>query len=184
MVVGDKAQKLEWAGHGFYIDVPEGALPPGVTTSVTVKVILGGKFKFPENRQLTSALYWVSSNVPFQKEIVVNIEHCAVIKDDEDCSSFRFVVASKCSQEALSCSFRERDGVFNPHTQYGAFKLKQLSFLGATAPTDAETHCAALMFYKQQMANPLVVDFQFVVVRDLKLFVQVINNFSYSAVCF
>ena len=27
-VVGDKPQKVEWAGYGFYIEVPEGALPP------------------------------------------------------------------------------------------------------------------------------------------------------------
>ena len=29
-VMGDKPQKLKWAGYGFFIEVPEGALPPGV----------------------------------------------------------------------------------------------------------------------------------------------------------
>ena len=48
-VVGDKPQKLEWAGYGFYIEVPEGALAADVTASVGVKVILGGQFKLPEN---------------------------------------------------------------------------------------------------------------------------------------
>ena len=37
--MGDKPQKLEWLGYGFYIEVPEGALPPGVTASVRVKAI-------------------------------------------------------------------------------------------------------------------------------------------------
>ena len=149
-IVGDKPQKLEWPGYGFYIDVAEGALPPGVTASVTVKAIVGGQFQFPDNRQLISAIYCVSSNVLFQKEIAVNIEHCAVIKNEEDCSSFRFIVVSQSSQETLSYRFKEREGVFNPHTQFGTYKLKQFSLVGATAPAVTETHCTALMFYKQQ----------------------------------
>ena len=61
-VVGDKPQKVEWPGYGFFIEVPEGAVLPGVTASVGVKVILAGQFKFPENSQLISAIYWVSSS--------------------------------------------------------------------------------------------------------------------------
>ena len=38
-----------------------------------VKVILAGQFKFPENSQLISAIYWVSSSVEFVKEVAVNI---------------------------------------------------------------------------------------------------------------
>ena len=110
--MGDKPQKQEWAGYGFYIYVPKGALPPGVAASVTVKVVAGGQLKFPEKRQLISALYWVSSSDKFLKEVTVNIEHCAVIKNEEQCSTFKFIVA-KCSQEVLPYTFRERDGVFN-----------------------------------------------------------------------
>ena len=39
-VVGDKPQKVEWPGYGFFIEIPDGAVPPGVTVSVGVKVIL------------------------------------------------------------------------------------------------------------------------------------------------
>ena len=171
--MGDKPQKQEWAGYGFYIYVPKGALPPGVAASVTVKVVAGGQLKFPEKRQLISALYWVSSSDKFLKEVTVNIEHCAVIKNEEQCSTFKFIVA-KCSQEVLPYTFRERDGVFNPHTQYGAFKLKEFLLIGETAPDDTETHCSALMFYKkQQVPNSLIADFHFVVVKNLKPFLQV-----------
>ena len=38
-VVGDKPQKLEWPGYGFYMEVPDGALTTGMTASVGVKVI-------------------------------------------------------------------------------------------------------------------------------------------------
>ena len=32
--MGDKPQKVEWPGYGFFIEIPEGAVPPGVTASV------------------------------------------------------------------------------------------------------------------------------------------------------
>ena len=171
-VVGDKPQKLEWPGYGFYIEVPEGALLPGVTASVCVKAILGGQFKFPENSRLISALYWISSSEMFLKEVAVSIEHCAVIKTKEQCSSFKFIIA-KCSQTAVPYTFKEREGDFNPHTQYGTIKLKQFSVVGETAPTDTETRCTALMFYKKQTTCPFVADFHFVVAKDLASYLQV-----------
>ena len=174
--MGDKPQKLEWPGYGFYIEVPEGALPPGVTASVRVKAILGGQFKFPENSRLVSALYWISSSEEFLKEVAVNIEHCAVIKTREQGSSFRFIIA-KCSQTVVPYTFKEREGVFNPHTQYGTIKLKRFSVVGETATDDTtdspETRCAALMFYKKRMTCPFVADFHFVVVKDLESYLQV-----------
>ena len=171
-VVGDKPQKLEWPGYGFFIEVPEGSLPPEVTANVAVKIIAGGQFQFPENRQLISALYWIFSSELFLKEVAVNIQHCAVIKNEEQCSTLKFIIA-KCSQEVLPYRFKEREGLFNPHTQYGTIKLKQFSILGETAPVDAEKRCAAFMFYKEQIPDPMVVNFHFVVVKDLKPYLQV-----------
>ena len=168
-VVGDKPQKVEWPGYGFFIEIPEGAVPPGVTISVGVKVILAGQFKFPENRQLISAIYWVSSSMEFMKEVSVNIQHCAVVRSEDQCSQFKFIIA-KCSQSQLPYRFREREGLFSSHTQYGAIKLKQFSLLGETASEDTDTLCTGFMFYKQQITGPpdLIVDFHFVVVRDLE----------------
>ena len=98
--MGDNPQVLEWSGYGFYIEVPEGALPPGVTASVRVRAILGGQFKLPENSQLISALYWVSCSEEFLKEVAVNIEHCADVENVKQSSSFRFIIAKICSQKA------------------------------------------------------------------------------------
>ena len=179
-VVGDKPQKVEWPGYGFFIEVPEGAVPPGVTASVGVKVILAGQFKFPENSQLISAIYWVSSSVEFVKEVAVNIQHCAVIRSEDQCSQFKFIIA-KCSQKELPYKFREREGLFSSHTQYGAIKLKQFSLLGETAPEGTDTLCTAFMFYKQRLASPLTVDFHFVIVRDLEPILQVCSIYIYCS---
>ena len=164
-VVGDKPQKLEWHDYGFYIEVPEGAVSPGVTVSVGVKVILAGQFKLPESRQLISALYWVSSSKVFLKEVSVNIQHCAYIQSEEQCSNCNFIIA-KCSQKELPYTFREREGLFNSHTQYGAIKLKTFSIIGGTAPPETELRCLASLYYKQHTGIP-VIDIHFVLVNNL-----------------
>ena len=166
--MGDKPQKVEWPGYGFYIDVPEGALPPGVTASVGLKVFLTGQIKLPENRQLISAFYWVSSSEVFLKKVAVNIQHCAVIENEEQCLDFRFIIA-RCSQKELPYTFKEFEGLFNPCTQYATIKLKQFSILSTTAPSDTKLRCAAFMYYKQQTGTPKYADFHFVLVNNLPL---------------
>ena len=174
-VVGDKPQKVEWPGYGFYIDVPEGALPPGVIASVGLKVILTGQFKLPENRQLISAFYWVSSSEVFLKEVAVNIQHCAVIENEEQCLDFRFIIA-KCSQKELPYTFKEFEGLFNLCTQYATIKLKQFSILSIVSSRRTELQCAALMYYKQQAAILANADFRFVLVKELPFLIKVLNH--------
>ena len=170
-VVGDKSQKVEWPGYGFYLEVPDGALPPGVTASVAVRVILAGQFQLPEDSQLISAIYWISASEMFLKEIGVNIQHCAVISSEEECSKFRFIIA-KCSQKELPYRFRVRKGVFNPNTQFGTIMLRQFSVVGVTAPEGTETLYIALKFYKQ-IPGTVNVDFIFAIVHNLEAFLEV-----------
>ena len=172
-VVGDKPQRLEWSGYGFYIEVPKGALSPGVTASVTVKVIFGDHFKLPENRQLISAIYWVSSSMEFLKEVSVNIQHCAVITSEEQLSEFKFIIA-KSFQEVPPYHFKEREGLFSTHSRYGTIKLKQFSKLSSTGPANTESLFTGRMYYKENFqTHSLSVDFNLVVVKDIELFLQV-----------
>ena len=171
-VVGDKPQKPEWPGYGFYIEVPDGALPPDVTASVAVKIIFAGQFELPEDSQLISAIYWISSSRAFLKEVTVNIQHGAVITSEEQCTEFKFIVA-KCSQEVLPYKFKKiGKGLFNTHSQYAAIKVKQFSFFGLTGPWFTELHYMSLMFYKP-IANTNKVDYVFVVVQENESHVQV-----------
>ena len=107
----NRAQKLVWPGCGFYIEVPEGALPPGVTASVAVKVISAGQFKLPENSELVSAIYWISCSEELLKPVSVNIQHCAIITNEEEFTKFKFIIA-KCSQECLPYKFAEKKWKF------------------------------------------------------------------------
>ena len=173
-VVGDKSQKLEWPGYGFYLEVPDGALPSGATSSVAVKVILTGQFKIPEESRLISAIYWISASEEFLKEVAVNIQHCAIIRSEEECSKFRFIIA-KCSQKELPYRFRVREGLFNPYTQYATIKLKQFSLLGEIGPRGTVIRYTALKFYKQ-IPSTVYVEFKFVIVCNHGPFLKVKIN--------
>ena len=170
-VVGDKPQILAWPGYGFYLEVPDGSLNPGVTASIAVKAILTGQFVLPEDRQLISAIYWISSSQVFLKEVAVNIQHCAVIRSKEECTKFKFIIA-KCSQKELPYRFKVREGVFNPHIQYATIKLKQFSIIGATSPTGTSKRYTALKFYKP-IPHTHNAEFSFVVIQNLKCYVKV-----------
>ena len=69
--------------------------------------------------------------------------------------------------------FREREGSFNPHTQYGAIKLKQFSLVEETSPEDTELRFTSLKFYKP-IPGTLKVDFIFVVVCNHEIFLEVL----------
>ena len=169
-VVGDKPQKLKWPGYGFYMEIPDGALAPKVTASVAVKVILSGQFKLPKNRQLISAIYWISSSEVFLKKVAVNIQHFAIITSKKQCSKFSFIFA-KCSQKQLPYTFHEREGSFNPQTQYGTIMVKQFSLMGVTGSEDTELHFIGLKFYKPKSST--VADCVFVVVYNHDMFLKV-----------
>ena len=92
-----------------------------------------------------SAIYWIASNEMFLKEVAVNIQHYAVITSEEQCSKLRFIVA-KCSQEVLPYTFREKEGLFNAHTQYGVIKVKRFSIFTQTGPKGIDSCITTLKF--------------------------------------
>ena len=104
--------------------------------------------------------------------MAVNIQHFAVITGEEQCSKFSFIIA-RCSQKELPYTFHEREGSFNPHTQYGTIKLKQFSLVGETSPEDTELRFTSLKFYKPLSSTLTTVDYIFVVVYNHELFLEV-----------
>ena len=171
-------QNPEVCGCGceVYTEVLEGALSEGVTASVAIKVLLGGQFQLPENSQPISAIYCISSSVVFPKKVAVNIQHCAVIRSEEECCKLKFVTA-RCSQKELPYIFSEREGLFNPNTQYATCTIQleaQSILIGTTAPANTEICCTALMFYQEHIPRTLnAVDFHFMVVKNLQAYLEV-----------
>ena len=164
-------QKLVWPDYGFNIEVPEGALPPGVTVSMTIKAITKGQFKLPVNTQLIGALYWIYCSKIFLKHIAVNIQHCAIISTEEACENFTFIIA-KCSQKDLPYNCIERKGVFRPDTQYATVKLKSFSIIGPVGPAGGKKSYVALKFFRQ-LPNSFDVRFCFVVASNCEPHIKV-----------
>ena len=174
-VVGDKAQKLKWAGYGFYMEVPNGALPPAVTASVGVKVILTSQLKLPRNTQLISAIYCISFSKNFLKKVAINTQHFAVMMSEKQCSKFRFIV-TECSLKELPYDFQKCEGLFTKHTQFAAIKLKRCltlcTLVGEIGPENTEMHFMCHKFYKP-IPGTLKVGLVFVVTYDHELFLKV-----------
>ena len=162
-------QKLEWPDYGFYIVVPDGALPPGVTASVTVRAILQGQFCLPENRKLFSAIYAISCSEVFLKDVAVNIQHYACISNEEEASKFKFIIA-KCSQDP-PYKFVERDGVFNTYTQYATIQRKRFSLIGTDGPVTNENRYIEMKFY-MNFPDSFDMHFRFVVLLNSDLHID------------
>ena len=136
---------------------------------LNVQVSLSGPFQMPFNSELLSAVYWVSSPHKFEKPIIVEIQHCAVLSSDEQCSKMTFV-RTNCTQKQLPFTFKELvGGVFEPKNSYGSISLSRFSGLGITVRGQQQEeerveYCAQL-YNSRKSVNEWRVDF--VVTKDL-----------------
>ena len=126
-----EAVTLKFEDYGFKLCVPKSSLPAEVSeTQLCVQVSLTGPFQMPSNCELASAVYWVSSPHKFIKPITVEIQHCAALCSDKQCSQLTFV-RTKCTQKELPYIFKEQvGGVFSLHNSYGSLSLSQFSGIG------------------------------------------------------
>ena len=129
-ITGNEHQKVSWDDFGFHLSVPDGAVPSDVTVSLAVKAIMSGQFQLPDDTHLVSSIYWVSASRVFDKELSVHIEHCAVIRSEEEASKFKFIVG-KCSQKNLPYNFKICDAVFSPQSCLGTINVRHFSFFAA-----------------------------------------------------
>ena len=125
IVKGRHSQTFKWEGHGLKLSIPEGAL---LSESVIyIKAGLAGQFELPSRAQLVSPIYWLYCDNNFQHPVTLELQHCAAIKHQSECS---FIVA-KCSQEELPYKFKFLDkGIFSQHSSHGSVEVKQFSLFG------------------------------------------------------
>ena len=107
-------------------------------TKLNVRVSLSGPFQIPPNSELLSAVYWISTPHKFAKPITVEIQHCAALSSDEQCSKLTFV-HTKCTQKNLPYTFEKLvGGVFSAHSLYGSLSLSHFSGLGVVGQQTLE----------------------------------------------
>ena len=145
---GRHPQTFEWENHGLKLSIPESALPSDQTPrTIDIKASLAGQFEFPADTQLVSPVYWIDCKEKFQHPVTLELQHCAVIRNQSECSSLRFV-AAKCSQKGLPYKFKVLDkGIFSQYTSYGSIQLKQFSLFGIIGSFLSPKKCFARLYY-------------------------------------
>jgi len=120
-----RAQSFEWVNHGFKLHLPEDALPPEVDECrIHVKVSLSGQYQFPEDTELISGIYWITTRHKFAKAVTIEIQHCS---NTEHPSSLTYIVA-KCTEDVLPYQFSILSGgTFSPSSRYGSIDVTHFS---------------------------------------------------------
>ena len=174
-----KAQSFCWKHSGFKMHLPDHALPASVNEChIQIKASLSGQFKFPEDTEILSSIYWVNCPHNFSKPVTVEIQHCAKPEHLQYPSSLTFIVA-KCNQESLPYQFKTLDGgVFSPSSRYGSIELTQFSGLGVAFQSitqwlglrsyDPKSYCARL-YYSSSGTNSWEVYFAIMWNLDLHM---------------
>ena len=76
-------------GLGVSMKIPPGAVPPNASqpVSITLQACLSGSFfKYPEGCTPLSAVYHISANLCFKKEVELTFEHFAELKTEKETS--------------------------------------------------------------------------------------------------
>ena len=172
-VFTDEAGSYEWMGSGFKLHTPSGALPAeAVPCRINVKASMSGQFECPENSELVSPVYWISTpkNLWFSRPLTVDFQHCGTVEERDD-SDLSFVVA-KCTQPDLPYKFKFLDGGrFDPNSSYGSISVTHFSGLGIVSKQRKGWSYCAHTYVTNRGRDCWSI--HFVIARDLKIVLKV-----------
>ncbi len=138
--VTSEGQEISWDSIGVAFSIPPGAVPEEEPLQLTVRPCLTGPFQPPDQYQLTSPSYQVSSSAKFTRDIEVVVYHSVNLRTDDDCKRMKFLsVPSTPTCDGSQPQYKYevlRGGVFRKDESFGTIKLQQLSGLaiGTTGP--------------------------------------------------
>ena len=153
VTVPNQGTCFQWEGYGFKLHVPEESLPVGIgECRINIRVSLFGQFQLPEDSDLLSPIFWISSPCKFSKPVTLEIQHCALREDETILSDLSFVSA-KCSQRDLPYRFKQLDGgTFTTDTAFGSIQLTHFSGIGITGRRRTpRSYCAHLYHAMRQI---------------------------------
>ena len=124
----NKHQFINLEAYGMKINLLKKYLVPSSETHLAVQAtaLAGGKFVFPENTILVSAVYAVSTSIPIP--MTLELQHCIDIVNQPDMRHYlRFATASINSCSPYKFSLKEGD--FESDSWYGSFNCTTNSFI-------------------------------------------------------
>ena len=88
--------EIDCTPYGFRLRVPPGALPENISECIiSIQVRSASQYEFPDDSDLVSVVYKILSPVKFRKPVVLEIQHCALIKTAEQIPFLTFVRAEE-----------------------------------------------------------------------------------------
>ena len=176
LVVTKEGMNFQWIDHGFKLNIPENALPEGVSEySINIRVSLAGQFELPEGYELVSAVYWVRTPGKFTKPVTIEVQHCANFSNP---SQLCFVRTSR-AQKSLPYKFKIIDGgSFSLGSKYGALSTVHFCGIGiAKKKTPGEhscRYCAQVYFTVKHLQDCWYC--HFVITKDLEMCLAVSHS--------
>ena len=127
---------LDWRDYGFKMHFPEGTVPP---SQVLIKALVGGKFQFPDDVELVSALYVIQFPKHFQQPVEPEIQHCVTLKSSQQLKYLSFVIApTDESVPPYKFQFIE-GGKFYTDSQYGKIVRSKFSITGIVLKSNGDS---------------------------------------------
>ena len=119
-----REENFDCSEYGLKLHIPSGALPEKhLECTIRVRVAPSGQYKLPEKATLVSAIYEVSCPVKLRKPVQLQMQHCAIIKKEEQMSCLTFVKAQNAQFQPIE------GGEFPSNSSYATISLENFSIL-------------------------------------------------------
>ena len=165
-VVSAREGFFEWKGYGLILRISEDSLPTSMEECrINIKASLSGPFQLPEDSDLLSPIFWISSPCKFKKPVMLQIQHCAS-RDEASFTDLNFI-STKCSQKTLPYIFKQLDGGrFPADSSYGSIKVTHFSGIGVSGrKRTPRAYCAQIYYTIKDEASDWRV--YFIITKDL-----------------
>ena len=131
-----KGNTLDWGDYGLKIYFPKGTIPP---SQVLIKALVGGKFEFPDDVELVSALYVMRFPENFLQPVELEMQHCVSLKSSRQFKYLSFVIAPiNESVPPYKFQFIE-GGEFYTDSQYGMIVRSKFSITGIVLKSNGDS---------------------------------------------
>ena len=123
--VSSAAHILSWLEYGIMIEIPRDAVTN--EGSITVQPCLSGPFILPEDHELVSPVFIISTTAKFAKPVSLSLAHHAKLSTEDDCEEMIFVFSSlrpHLQRDQPMYRFKPvAGGSFRPHSLIGTISL-------------------------------------------------------------
>ena len=128
-----KATTFNWTRYGIKIHFPDYDDKTQIVVTIANVRLHPSTFKLPENTELVSGIYSITSSHPFRKPVTLELEHD--LSAEDEASELIFVTARSVSSTSPEEAKFEilPGGTFPSGCRYGSISLTHFSLFGIVA---------------------------------------------------